>query len=287
MAGVDLPVRAIREQVAGAVDLIIQQARLKDGTRRITQITEVIGMEGDIITLQDLFTFDYSAGRDAEGKFLGEPAQHGHPAEVHRGPRRSRHHAPAPPVHSRAAMNLSSGLARAFVTLAAGAALLGPATSATAAEPLPASIGGVRVTADHVIGVLTLRPGGESVSLDPGMTATVGGKTAPVSSKSAKGAQRTTVLLIDTSGSMGRSGMETVRSAVKTFLASAPKDVKIGVVSFGNTAGPEPGPHGRPVRGTARRRRPACRRQHRPVRWCDRGREDARCLGRPQHRPAQ
>ncbi|CAN7147468.1 type II secretion system F family protein [Knoellia sp. LjRoot47] len=139
-------------------------------------------------------------------------------------------------------MNLSSGLARAFVTLAAGAALLGPATSATAAEPLPASIGGVRVTADHVIGVLTLRPGGESVSLDPGMTATVGGKTAPVSSKSAKGAQRTTVLLIDTSGSMGRSGMETVRSAVKTFLASAPKDVKIGVVSFGNTAGPELAP---------------------------------------------
>ncbi|MDT0213583.1 CpaF family protein [Rothia sp. ARF10] len=72
MAGVELPVRAIREQVAGAVDLIIQQARLKDGTRRITQITEVIGMEGDIITLQDLFTFDYSAGRDSEGRFLGE-----------------------------------------------------------------------------------------------------------------------------------------------------------------------------------------------------------------------
>ena len=72
MAGVDLPVRAIREQVAGAVDLIIQQARLKDGTRRITQITEVIGMEGDIITLQDLFTFDYSAGRDLDGRFLGE-----------------------------------------------------------------------------------------------------------------------------------------------------------------------------------------------------------------------
>ncbi|WP_404384142.1 CpaF family protein [Knoellia locipacati] len=72
MAGVDLPVRAIREQVAGAVDLIIQQARLKDGTRRITQITEVVGMEGDIITLQDLFTFDYSAGRDENGRFLGE-----------------------------------------------------------------------------------------------------------------------------------------------------------------------------------------------------------------------
>jgi pilus assembly protein CpaF len=71
MAGVDLPVRAIREQVAGAVDLIIQQARLKDGSRRIVAITEVAGMEGEVITLQDLFTFDYSAGRDATGRFLG------------------------------------------------------------------------------------------------------------------------------------------------------------------------------------------------------------------------
>jgi pilus assembly protein CpaF len=71
MAGVELPVRAIREQVAGAVDLVIQQARLKDGSRRIVAITEVAGMEGDIITMQDLFTFDYSAGRDDQGRFRG------------------------------------------------------------------------------------------------------------------------------------------------------------------------------------------------------------------------
>lgn len=71
MGGVELPVRAIREQVAGAIDLIIQQARLKDGSRRITQITEVVGMEGDVVTLQDLFTFDYGAGRDDSGRFRG------------------------------------------------------------------------------------------------------------------------------------------------------------------------------------------------------------------------
>jgi pilus assembly protein CpaF len=71
MAGIDLPVRAIRDQVAGAIDLIVQQARLRDGTRRIVAITEVAGMEGDVITLQDLFTFDYSAGRDEHGRFLG------------------------------------------------------------------------------------------------------------------------------------------------------------------------------------------------------------------------
>ena len=71
MAGIDLPVRAIRDQVASAVDLIVQQARLKDGSRRVTAITEVEGMESDVITLQDLFVFDYSAGRDDNGRFLG------------------------------------------------------------------------------------------------------------------------------------------------------------------------------------------------------------------------
>jgi pilus assembly protein CpaF len=71
MAGVDLPVRAIREQVSSAIDLIVQQARFKDGTRHITHITEVVGMEGDVITLQDIFLFDYSAGFDDAGRALG------------------------------------------------------------------------------------------------------------------------------------------------------------------------------------------------------------------------
>jgi pilus assembly protein CpaF len=71
MAGVDLPVRAIREQVAGAVDLVIQQARLKDGSRRVVAISEVAGMESDVITMQDIFTFNYGAGRDENGRFRG------------------------------------------------------------------------------------------------------------------------------------------------------------------------------------------------------------------------
>ena len=62
MAGIDLPVRAIREQTAAAIDLIIHQTRLKDGSRRITHITEVVGLEGDVIALQDLFLFDFRAG---------------------------------------------------------------------------------------------------------------------------------------------------------------------------------------------------------------------------------
>jgi len=55
---VELPVRAIREQIAAAVDLIIHQARLKDGSRKIVAVTEVQGMEGDVIVMQDIFVFE-------------------------------------------------------------------------------------------------------------------------------------------------------------------------------------------------------------------------------------
>ena len=72
MAGMDLGVRAIREQISAAINVIVHQARLKDGTRRITHITEVVGMEGDVITLQDLFLFDFHAGVDEHGRFLGQ-----------------------------------------------------------------------------------------------------------------------------------------------------------------------------------------------------------------------
>jgi pilus assembly protein CpaF len=71
MAGIDLPQRAIREQAASAIDLIVHQSRLRDGTRRVTHITEVTGMESEVITLQDLFVFDYTAGLDADGQYLG------------------------------------------------------------------------------------------------------------------------------------------------------------------------------------------------------------------------
>jgi pilus assembly protein CpaF len=71
MAGMDLGMRAIREQIASALNLLVHQTRMKDGTRRITHITELAGMEGDVITLQDLFLFDYGAGIDEDGKFRG------------------------------------------------------------------------------------------------------------------------------------------------------------------------------------------------------------------------
>lgn len=71
MAGMDLPMRAIREQISSAIDLIVHQSRLRDGTRRITHLTEVQGMEGDIITLQDIFVFK-QLGKDQNNKILGE-----------------------------------------------------------------------------------------------------------------------------------------------------------------------------------------------------------------------
>jgi pilus assembly protein CpaF len=72
LAGVDLPMRAIREQVSSAVDLIVHQSRFRDGGRRITHVTEVVGMEGDVITLQDLFVFDHKAGMDENGRPIGQ-----------------------------------------------------------------------------------------------------------------------------------------------------------------------------------------------------------------------
>lgn len=60
MAGMDLPVRAIREQITHAVNLVVQQSRMRDGSRKITKISEITGLEGDIIVMQDLFSFEYN-----------------------------------------------------------------------------------------------------------------------------------------------------------------------------------------------------------------------------------
>ena len=71
MSGMDLPLKVVRQQISSAVDLIIQQTRLKDGSRKITAITEVVGMEGDIVVLTDIFKFD-ATGIGPNGKILGE-----------------------------------------------------------------------------------------------------------------------------------------------------------------------------------------------------------------------
>jgi pilus assembly protein CpaF len=71
MSGIELPVKVLREQIAAAIDVIVQQARLKDGSRKVTAITEVSGMEGDTVTMTDIFKFQQT-GIGENGKVLGE-----------------------------------------------------------------------------------------------------------------------------------------------------------------------------------------------------------------------
>ena len=72
MSGMELPLKAIRDQVSSAIDLIVQQSRLRDGTRKITSITEVVGMEGDIVSMQDIFVYETDGTVDTSGKFVGK-----------------------------------------------------------------------------------------------------------------------------------------------------------------------------------------------------------------------
>ena len=71
MAGINLPSKAVRTQIAAAIDIIVQVSRMRDGVRRITQIMEIVGMEGDVITTQDLFTFEVK-GEASDGRLIGE-----------------------------------------------------------------------------------------------------------------------------------------------------------------------------------------------------------------------
>ena len=76
MANANLPARALRQQVAGAIDLIVQVERMRDGVRRVTHLTEIVGMEGEVVTTQDLFTYAYE-GETAEGALRGHHASTG------------------------------------------------------------------------------------------------------------------------------------------------------------------------------------------------------------------
>jgi len=70
MGGYNLPSKAVREQIASAVNVVVQAARLRDGSRKVIQISEITGMEGEVITLQDLMVFEHQ-GEDARGRIVG------------------------------------------------------------------------------------------------------------------------------------------------------------------------------------------------------------------------
>ena len=72
MGVVELPSKAIRDQIASAIDLIVQQSRLRDGTRKVVSVTEVTGMEGDVVQMQDIFKYEHSGETGVDGKFVGD-----------------------------------------------------------------------------------------------------------------------------------------------------------------------------------------------------------------------
>ena len=71
MGGFNLPSKTLREQIAGSIQVIVQAQRLRDGSRRLTHVTEIVGMEGEVVTMQDLFTYEVT-GEDRQGRLLGQ-----------------------------------------------------------------------------------------------------------------------------------------------------------------------------------------------------------------------
>ncbi len=136
-------------------------------------------------------------------------------------------------------------LAAAPAVLAVVGALLVPllaAPSAAAADDIPSTLSDVRVVKDTVTATLVLRPR-SAVKVDwKSVTATFGSRLVPVTISEPSKQSRSTMLVIDTSGSMGAAGMATVRAGVAQFLSAVPKDVKVGVVSFASTSGVDVAP---------------------------------------------
>ncbi|TQM64549.1 tight adherence protein B [Humibacillus xanthopallidus] len=139
---------------------------------------------------------------------------------------------------------MTSGVTRGLAgMLIAFASIVGVGIlPAHAADDLTAGLSEVQADGQTVTGALTLR-GQNVLEADPGsLKATIDGKEMPVSIQKAKHVVRGAMLVIDTSGSMGPSGMATVRAASETYLNTVPKDVLVGVVSFANTAGVDQAP---------------------------------------------
>ena len=125
----------------------------------------------------------------------------------------------------------------AWASLLALACLMLGVTPASADDPFTVTVSDVRAQGNKVNGVLTFR-GPDIVQVDSGsLVITIDGQSVPATVDKTTAIKRTAMLVIDTSGSMGRTGMATVRSAAQAFLREAPKDVRIGVVSFADTAG--------------------------------------------------
>lgn len=122
-------------------------------------------------------------------------------------------------------------------------AFAGAGVSVAAEPPAPASLSALAHEGDDLTGVLSVRGGQDALTIDStSLRATIQGKTYPVSTRPVSASRRATMLVVDTSGSMGKAGMATVRTSVAAFLADAPRDVAVGLISFAGTAGVDVAP---------------------------------------------
>ena len=232
MAGMDLPVRAIREQVASAVDVIVHQARFRDGSRHITHVTEVERMEGEVITLQDIFAYDHSSGFDETGRSMGSLKATGlRPKFLEKMSHANVNVDPMLLRQGRVLMRRTSlGLASALLALFP--VLLLPAAHADDTE---LTIGHVQPAGDDVQ-ILVSVPKGADVDLD-GIAVSIDGdeatsEAAPTGEDTENQVRRTTILAIDTSDSMKGVRFDAAKVAAETFLENVPDDVYVGIVTF-------------------------------------------------------
>ena len=219
MAGVDLPMRAIREQVSSAIDLIVHQSRFKDGTRHVTHVTEVVGMEGDIITLQDLFVFDHSAGFDENGRCARDHAVDRPAAEVPGQARRCRRHGRPDGLRLREVRAMTRRRLAALGMATALAVLL-PAQVASADES--GRIVEVKRNGDALRIVFQADGLPDGVALDPdSVEVRIADRVVASSARPMRRddtGRRVAVLAIDNSRSMAGERLDAAKAAAHTFL---------------------------------------------------------------------
>ena len=220
MAGVELPMKAIREQIAGGFDLLIHISRLVDGSRRVTQITEIAGMEGDVVTLQDLFVAkapDSQIGWDSR---LLEPLAGHQPAarlpdEAQGERRRSQPHR----------LDRRSMKRVAFATLAAAVLL---AVSTAAAAETPVQIRHVDFGSFPQLRITAIAPAGARPALFEN------GRPAPFVTVRQLASAEALVLAVDNSASMRGAPLHEAKRAARAFLAGEQGAAATGLVAFGH-----------------------------------------------------
>jgi hypothetical protein len=228
----DLPVRAIREQVASAIDVIVQISRLRDGSRRITHVTEVAGMEGQVVTLQDVFTFDYD-GRPGRGREVPrDPTAHGHPS--HFVERLQQYGIDIPAASSeRQDPELSMNRAILLAALAL-TCLVGVQAGAASAQ----DVSGLRIDRVDVAGHPDVRVtvSAPASGGDDSFAIVEDGEDRAFTVEDASSADLQVVLLLDVTGSMGGGALDAAKDAAIAFLEGLPDEANVAVVSYDTDA---------------------------------------------------